>query len=128
MRALSQTCLAVIALLTANCSTSGADQSASSQRVCFDPDHVRNFQYQARNTMMVETFKREKFLLTLSGVCPDLESANGIGFTDIYAGDVCSNTRASLVYNGMSFGRQSCRIANVERAPESPPAGPSPRE
>ncbi|MBL8642630.1 MAG: hypothetical protein JNK21_01755 [Rhodospirillaceae bacterium] len=123
------TCLAILllsALVLSGCATAadGPAQTAAatvkSDKACFDPDDVLNFKYQKRNSMMVET-RRAKFLLTLSGVCPDLDSANGIGFTDVYAGDICSNTRATLVYNGMSFGRQSCRIANVEVAPEAAP-------
>ncbi len=89
---------------------------AKPAKVCFDPDDVQNFKYQKRNTMLVTTHRKEAFVLTLAGVCPDLESANGIGFSDVFAGDICSTTRASLIYNGISFGSQKCRIANIERA------------
>lgn len=97
------------------CAAAPEQTAQSAERVCFDPDDVQTYAYEKKNTVVVTTRRKESYALVLSGVCPDLESAYGFVFTDVYGARVCSNSHPGIAYRGVTFGPQRCRIAGIER-------------
>jgi Family of unknown function (DUF6491) len=86
-------------------------------RACFDPDDVRNFDVQRDGTLRVQTFRNGDYIAELTSICPDLSSAQKVGFVPSGGFKLCGKTAARVVVGAPGRGAQECRIGAIDRAP-----------
>ena len=98
-----------------------ASESARTQpgpgRACFDPDDLRNFNVQRDGTLLVQTFRNGDFVAKITSICPDLSSAQHVGFVSSVGFKLCGNSGARVAINTPGRGAQNCRIGAIDRAP-----------
>lgn len=101
------------------CAAPGVETAAAPQagRACFDPDGVRTFDLESGNILRIETFREGVFAAKILSICPDLSSAQALGFAGAKGLKICGGSGAAVVINDRARGRQTCRIGAVDPRP-----------
>lgn len=82
------------------------------EEACFRSSEIRDFDTLSDRFVLLETIKRETFILTMFEGCVGLRSTMEIALvSDLNR--VCSNSNASVRYRG-ALGQSTCPIVTVE--------------
>jgi hypothetical protein len=107
----------VLPMLVSCAAAPGPRADAGPGQACFDPDDVRTYNVQRDGTLRVQTFRSGDFVAKLTSICPDLSSAQQVGFVSSVGFKLCGKTAARVVINTPGRGTQECRIGAIDRAP-----------
>gem|GEM_PF-5996715 len=95
-------------------------------RACFDPDGVRTFDMEPGNILRIETFREGVFAAKVLSICPDLSTAQALGFAGAKGFKICGGSGAAVVINDRVRGRQTCRIGAIDPMPAVDKAATAP--
>ena len=109
--------LVLLPLLIGCAASTGPRGTAGPGQACFDPDDVRNYNIQRDGTLLVHTFRNGDYIAKLTSICPDLSSAQQVGFVSSVGFKLCGKTAARVVVSAPGRGTQECRIGAIDRAP-----------
>jgi hypothetical protein len=117
--------LVLLPLLCGCAASTGPRAAAGPGQACFDPDDVRNYSIQRDGALLVQTFRNVDYIAKLTSICPDLSSAQQVGFVSSVGFKLCGKTAARVVVNAPGRGTQECLIGAIDRVPSSHARPPS---
>lgn len=96
-----------------------ADAVPTAEGACFRSSEIRDFDAPSDRFVLLETIRREIFLLTMFEGCFGLRSTVEIALlSDLDR--VCSNSNASVRYRGSHGAHETCPIVGVESVEDKP--------
>lgn len=94
-------------------------------RQCFSSSRINNWTSEDKKVIRVRAEGNRVFQLTLSGVCPDLNTRNALAFSALNGDQVCDGMDVTVVAL-TDVGPRNCAVESVRRlSPEEVKALPS---